>query len=449
MENLQWHNEKRKVKELIPWDKNPRKLNAEQKEALEKSLQKFNLVEIPAINTDNKIIAGHQRTYLMMLQGKGEEEIDVRVPNRTLTDDEFKEYNLRSNKNTGEWDWDILKNFEKELLLEVGFAENEIKREIFQSGNEVSRKLIDDYIIPPFSIFDAKQGYWQDRKKTWIAQIGDSTIGRPEDLIGGLKNAYILGGGGDAVSGIGKNGTSEFDPVLCEVLYTWYVPRGGLIIDPFSGGNVRGVIAGLTGNKYIGTDLSADQVNANKKSDETIKSGAQWYEDDGLNLNKYVEQDSADFLMTCPPYYDLEVYSKNPSDLSNVGTYEEFRKVYAEILKRTYPLMKTGAFATVVVGNIRGEDGTYHDLVGDTVRAMEDAGFKFYNEIILATALATAGLRARRIFDSGKKVVKVHQNILTFWKEDKEIEIKGVIKELLESGTTAKAHENVLMFKKI
>lgn len=439
---LTWTTEKRKVKDLIPWDRNPRKLTDEQKDALKKSLTKFDLVEIPVVNTDNRLIAGHQRTYILTLEGRSEEEIDVRVPSRPLTEDEFTEYNLRSNKNTGEWDWEKLAEFEKSVLKEVGFTENEIKRGLFEAGNDVARKLIDDYIIPPFSVFDAKQGYWQERKKEWIRQIGDSGDGRDDDLMGGLKDLA-------ARSGMKKiSGTSVFDPVLAEVLYTWYVTKGGLIIDPFSGGNVRGAIAGIMGNKYIGTDLSERQIAANKEADLVVGSGAEWHHDDGLNLNKYVKPDTADFLLTCPPYYDLEQYTDNPADISNAGTYEEFRKVYAEILARTYPLLKKGAFATVVVGNVRGEDGGYHDLVGDTVRAMEAAGFQFYNEIILATAIANAALRARRIFEGGKKVVKVHQNILTFWKKDTEVKISGTIRELIESGITAKAHENVLMFKK-
>ena len=127
MEKLTWHNEKRKVSDLIPWEKNPRRLTEQQKDQLEKSLEKFDLVEIPAINTDNKIIAGHQRAYLLTLEGRGEEEIDVRVPNRALTKEEFTEYNLRSNKNTGEWDFDLLAEFDESLLSNVGFDENELK----------------------------------------------------------------------------------------------------------------------------------------------------------------------------------------------------------------------------------------------------------------------------------------------------------------------------------
>lgn len=127
MESLIWTTEKRKIKDLVPWDKNPRTLTKKQAEDLRKSLEKFNLVEIPAINTDNKVIAGHQRIAIMHLIGRGEELIDVRVPNRPLTEEEFKEYNLRSNKNVGEWNWDMLANhFDLDMLKNVGFSRDEL-----------------------------------------------------------------------------------------------------------------------------------------------------------------------------------------------------------------------------------------------------------------------------------------------------------------------------------
>ena len=64
-EKLEWRTEKRKIKDLIPYEKNPRKLTDKQQKDLKKSLEKFNLVEIPAIDTDNKILAGHQRLKVM------------------------------------------------------------------------------------------------------------------------------------------------------------------------------------------------------------------------------------------------------------------------------------------------------------------------------------------------------------------------------------------------
>ena len=120
--NLEWHNEKRKVNDLIPYDRNPRLLTEKQAEDLRRSLEKFGLVEIPAIDTDNRIIAGHQRMKIMQLLERGNEEIDVRVPNRKLTDEEFDEYLIRSNRNVGSWDYDSLaNNFEMNDLVDWGF----------------------------------------------------------------------------------------------------------------------------------------------------------------------------------------------------------------------------------------------------------------------------------------------------------------------------------------
>ena len=143
MEKLKWHNEKKVVKDLIPFEKNPRKITDKQAEDLKRSLEKFDLVEIPAIDTDNKIIAGHQRIKILQLLGRNEEEIDVRVPNRKLTEEEFKEYNLRSNRNTAEWDYDLLSDFDYELLRDVGFDEEEFD-EMFEIDEleEKEEKLV-------------------------------------------------------------------------------------------------------------------------------------------------------------------------------------------------------------------------------------------------------------------------------------------------------------------
>ncbi len=94
---------------------------------LQESISRFNLVEIPAIDTDNTILAGHQRLKAMQLVGRGEEEIDVRVPNRALTTKEREEYLLRSNQNTGSWDDELLKAMDMDLLLDVGFGDEELQ----------------------------------------------------------------------------------------------------------------------------------------------------------------------------------------------------------------------------------------------------------------------------------------------------------------------------------
>lgn len=138
MEKLAWTTEKRTVSELIPHEKNPRKISEMQLNNLKKSFEKFDLVEIPAVDLNGKIIAGHQRLKVMRLLGRENEIIDVRVPNRMLTDEEFEQYLLTSNAVTGEWDFELLKEFEFELLQDIGFDQKVL------DGIWDTTKIIDD-----------------------------------------------------------------------------------------------------------------------------------------------------------------------------------------------------------------------------------------------------------------------------------------------------------------
>jgi len=121
MTKLTWHTEKRKVCDLLPYVKNPRTISDKQMKDLVKSFKKFDLVEIPAIDTDGKICAGHQRIKALQILGRGEEEIEVRVPNRKLTEEEYEQYLITSNAVTGSWDVDKLKSFDTDMLLDCGF----------------------------------------------------------------------------------------------------------------------------------------------------------------------------------------------------------------------------------------------------------------------------------------------------------------------------------------
>ena len=119
---LQWSTVQRKVSELIPLDFNPRSISEEKKQALERSLRKFNLVEIPVINEDNSLLAGHQRVMVLAAMGRLDEVIDVRCPNRMLTETELKEYMVISNTHAGEFDFDKLEEFFSMLDFEdIGF----------------------------------------------------------------------------------------------------------------------------------------------------------------------------------------------------------------------------------------------------------------------------------------------------------------------------------------
>ena len=128
LEELIWHTETRKIKDLKEHEKNPRKITKDQIEKLKQSLKSFNYVETIVINLDNTILAGHMRIRALKALGRTKEEIEVRVPNRQLTTKEAEEYLIRSNKNSGEWDWERLANeWEIPDLFNWGFTEDELQ----------------------------------------------------------------------------------------------------------------------------------------------------------------------------------------------------------------------------------------------------------------------------------------------------------------------------------
>ncbi len=123
MEQLVWSTQPRRVIDLLPYEYNPRKMTAQQSRKLRESLEKFGLVEIPVINFDGILLAGHQRCKALVQLGKGDDVVDVRVPNRQLTDQEFKEYNIASNAIKGDWVDDILReHFDDVDLADFGIS---------------------------------------------------------------------------------------------------------------------------------------------------------------------------------------------------------------------------------------------------------------------------------------------------------------------------------------
>lgn len=128
--SIKWVNEKRKISELKEHPKNPRELTKKQYKDLKQSVLEFGYVETATINQDNVLLAGHQRLKvlkdILKEQGVKEDiEIDVRYPERPLTDKEAEEYLIRSNLNTGQWDdIKLASDWEQENLIEWGFDED-------------------------------------------------------------------------------------------------------------------------------------------------------------------------------------------------------------------------------------------------------------------------------------------------------------------------------------
>jgi hypothetical protein len=414
------------VDKLIPYAKNSRTHSDQQVAQIAASIKEFGFRN-PILVDGVGIIAGHGR--LLAAQKLGLTKIPT-IDCSDMSATQKKAYIIADNKlamNAG-WDFDFLaleiqslqdEDFDINLL---GFDDKELndllKQEISDptDGPSGNGSLAERFLIPPFSVFNAREGWWQDRKRAWLALGIKSEEGRDIGSTNVGKNVP------DYMAGRGNNeGGSIFDPVMCEIAYTWFCPPKGLVLDPFAGGSVRGVVASKLGRQYIGHELRQEQVDANIKQgidlcfDDPLPPA--WICGDSQNIDKTCTDVKADLIFSCPPYADLEVYSDDPKDLSTF-TYPEFKAAYFEIIKKSCNLLKDNAFACFVVGDVRDKKGNYYNFVGDTVEAFRAAGLNYYNEAILITAVGSLPIRAGKMFSASRKLGKTHQNVLVFVKGD-------------------------------
>lgn len=272
--------------------------------------------------------------------------------------------------------------------------------------------------LNPFSILDTRTKEWKSRKEYWITSFGiRSELGRED-----AESRTMFW---DTISNV-----SIFDPVLCELMYDWFSPKGGRVLDPFAGGSVRGIVAEELGRKYTGIDLSESQILANQKQSQKPN----WIVGDSFDVLDELDDEYYDFVFTCPPYYDLEVYTDNPQDISNMDV-ESFDIKYESILQKSVKKLKNNRFYGIVVSEVREPSitgkystGRYRGLVRKTIDILESAGLEFYNDMVLFNSQHQASRVAKTYFERNRKVPSVHQNILVFVKGNPDIateEING------------------------
>lgn len=337
--------------------------------------------------------------------------------------------------------------------------------------------LLRDFLIPPFTVLDTRSGDWSTRKRAWIDLGIQSEVGRGGDLAyaGGSADDFrsfaadrrnpggvtidsasgrdpdyyrkkeaveaLLGrdlsieeyerdhydgySGGD--TGLSASGTSVFDPVLCELAYRWFAPSSGIVLDPFAGGSVRGVVAACLGLEYWGMELREEQVAANRvqwtdingRLDETIDHDPLWFEGDSRTIVETMPDDlRADLIFTCPPYYDLEVYSDDPSDLSAMKDYPRFLAAYEQVIAASIELLRPNRFAVFVVGDVRDRKGIYRGLVKDTIDILTACGASYYNHAILVNPVGSLPVRVKRQFEASRKMGKTHQDLIVAYRGD-------------------------------
>ena len=415
------------------YDTNPRQIGVDSVVKTAMSIKKYGWRQPIVVDEKNIIIAGHTR--LMAGQYLKQKEVPVHVA-EGLSEEEKQGYRIADNR-TGlesQWDFPLLTEEFKKLneadydLKLTGFDKKEIDELLnfeitdpFKNYEEGEKgNLEKKFLVPPFSVLDTRQGYWQDRKEYWNNLIGDIGQSRENTLV---KEKSIM-------ENIGS--VSILDAVLAELICLWFGKKDFHAFDCFAGDSVFGFVAGSSGLTFTGIELRHEQAEINNKRVKDANLSAKYICDDGKNMDKYIKDESVDLFFSCPPYADLEVYSDLPDDLSNMS-HEDFFHVYKECLTKSYSKLKNNRFAVITTSEVRSKKGNYISLVPKTIDIMVNAGYKFWNEMILVNSAGTLPLRATKAMQANRKIGRMHQNVLVFYKGNSK-EIKNEFGDIIHNS---------------
>lgn len=404
------------LEEIRPYMNNPRKI-AKAVPIVAESIRQFGFRRPIIIDKDGVIVCGHVRW--MAAKKLKLREVPTICPD--LTEAQAATYRLIDNR-VGElttWDAkglseelkDLVPDFDMQLF---GFTMDDMRQEDTISDEKTQNVLAAgrlQVVLPPSSVIEAGDEYnviYDYYKHLGIV----SSEGRDNALLGEGKKKLAENNNITSL-----NGTSIFNPVLCHCLYSWFNREGGLVFDPFAGGYTRGCIACLNGYKYLGIELRQEQVAANVSKSKHLGISPTYICDDALNADSHIKDEAADMVLTCPPYYNLEVYSDDPQDLSNMNP-EDFIDTYKKILEISYRKLKNNSFFVIVVSEVRDKKGYYRRFVLDTIDICKSLGLNYWDEIILVNNAATTMVWAGSSFAVNRKIASVHQNALVFYKGD-------------------------------
>lgn len=216
------------------------------------------------------------------------------------------------------------------------------------------------------------------------------------------------------------NGNSSvLDPVACEVIIRFFMPRNGRrIYNPFGGGVQFGFVAGLYGYEYLASEIRQNQCDANNTICQDFKS-VKWVKSDS---SIYKPEGKFDLIFSCPPYYKVEEYidydGKPPEgELNSFQTYEQFRDVLFSGYKKSIDCLNDNCFFVVMTGDSRNSRGAYYGCEAEHELFFRDQGLHIYNKIIYLECEFTRLAQAKVTLNT-RKFPKREQKILVFYKGD-------------------------------
>ena len=274
------------------------------------------------------------------------------------------------------------------------------------------------------NVWEPNRADWLRLKKEWNERINYSGAMKSiQNPLYATRDGCWQGVNGFAnvVTGHAHNGNaSVLDPVACEVILRFFMPRDGLrVYNPFGGGVQFGYIAGSYGYDYVASEIRRNQCDANNAICADLKGSAVWVPSDS---STYEPDGMFDLEFTCPPYYRVEKYvdydGQPPAgEINTLPTYAEFRDTLFAGYKRAIDHLNDGCFFVVMTGDSRDSKGAYYCSEAETELFLRDAGLSVYNRIVYLESEFTRLAHAKRTLNT-RKFPKREQKIIVAFKGD-------------------------------
>lgn len=222
-----------------------------------------------------------------------------------------------------------------------------------------------------------------------------------------------------------------------EKLIKLFTKSGMTVLDPFNGVGTTLVAAHRTGRRGVGVDLSEEYCSL---AEERLKGlGIDLAEQkiivgDSIKTVPKLEE-TIDYCVTSPPYHNIlknkgsglrdvkenfrsgarkgvEYYSDSPHDLGNQESYEDFLKLFRQVMTKVYSKLRDKAYTSIIISDFTVDKKEVNVQAG-IVEAMGKAGFEFVGTTVLLQdnkPLYPFG------YPFAYKINHHHQNIINFRK---------------------------------
>lgn len=216
-----------------------------------------------------------------------------------------------------------------------------------------------------------------------------------------------------------NSNASVLDPVACEVILRFFMPKDGCrVYNPFGGGVQMGFVTGRYGYEYLSSEIRKNQCDANNALCQDFYN-AKWIQSDS---STYEPKQKFDLCFTCPPYYRVEEYldydgNSPEGEINSLATYEQFRDTLFSGYKKAIAALNNNCFFVVMTGDSRDKNGAYYGCEAEHELFFKSQGLHIYNRITYLECEFTRLAQAKKTLNY-RKFPKREQKILVFFKGD-------------------------------